>query len=502
MLQTIWKLTFLFALCATLFGCKSDAADDSSQTDASSNQGDSMSDSDALEPLPGAVELYESDAVETCPAKYQEKPDSGQHDNYPAEDQERSFYLQLPDAMAFTGPRPLVILFNGTSGNGLKAFTNYNGSDFLKAGFIVLAPDSIGNGTIWPVWDAARTEDEQELPNKDLVFVDSLLNCIAGHHEIDKNRIYVAGHSAGGIMANHILQQRSHLLAGGIVASGVFDFTSPIPAKTLTPMVVSVMWGGDNDIWGGDADRGDINVPEFNFSEQAAIASSFYAGAKDTRQVWVKGRGLGHAWVGEAGPMLIDFLLAHPKGYQESEWSLPDISEDASYTAGEEIVQFEPSIKVECTDDQSSCYGYCQLMADCAVENSTVGPVLGPQMTALGFTGENYTECGGCLEQCAASQTGDADEAVLTCFENGAKAATCSGGVSGVMPLVDLVNQCCEGHAEDSGVCQLLCGSIMTNSVVVQTGLFPSCVPYAAETRETEEAEGAEEGEEADAPEE
>ena len=62
-------------------------------------------------------------------------------------------------------------------------------------------------------------------------------------------------------MTNYVLQRRSSLLAGGIVASGVFSLTSPAPPPVLDPMFVFVTWGGSNDQYSGHG-------IDFNFDEK------------------------------------------------------------------------------------------------------------------------------------------------------------------------------------------------------------------------------------------
>src|SRR5262249_7142647 len=153
----------------------------------------------------------------------------GQTLGYTIDGQARSFFLALPDAAKFSGPRPLLVLFNGTGETGSIVFSIWGIQSFVDAGFIVLAPDSIGNGAVWPVGDAMRKPGDEGLPNAALDFFDSLVACTAADHSIDAKRVYVAGHSAGGIMTNYVLQRRSQLLAGGVVASGVLDLTRPVP---------------------------------------------------------------------------------------------------------------------------------------------------------------------------------------------------------------------------------------------------------------------------------
>ena len=84
-------------------------------------------------------------------------------------------------------------------------------------------------------------------------FFDKLVDCLAAHLEVDKNRIYISGKSAGGHMSNRLLRERSELLAGGVVASGVFELTEPAQPKPLGSMAVLVTWGGDNDEYTGSS---------------------------------------------------------------------------------------------------------------------------------------------------------------------------------------------------------------------------------------------------------
>jgi hypothetical protein len=84
---------------------------------------------------------------------------------------------------------------------------------------------------------------------------------------------------------------RSSVFAGGIVASGVFDFTEPTPvpaSETLGAMTVIVTWGGDNDKYAGSTPSG-VSVPAFSFVEQASLASKYYAAEPNVDQVQCRG---------------------------------------------------------------------------------------------------------------------------------------------------------------------------------------------------------------------
>ena len=427
-----------------------------------------------------AVALESGDAAAVCPGAYATTaPVDGDNADYEAGGQTRSFHLQTPATM-FTGPRPLVVGFHGTNGTGAGAHAEYELDQFVAAGFIALSPDGNDNGEIWPVWDALRQSGNEGLPNPDLDLFDSLIDCLGAHFEIDQNRIYILGQSAGGIMVNHVLQRRSDLLAGGIVASGVFDLTAPDPALPIDDMVVMVTWGGDDDEWGGTAEGGDATVPEINFVEQAAIASAFWEETEGVHQAYCYGHDLGHVYLGQLTDLFLDFFLSHPKGAAiHDDWTLEPPAESTQTTCSEDAVEYESSLVVECsTSSTSGCQDMCQYTADCTVENGTVAPVIGPQLAEIGFTDDDLSDCSGCLTTCEADVAGGGtvDQDVIDCMATDAGGPACGPGIPGAIPWINRFNACCEDQA-DSEFCTRMCESILTNDVA--RDFFDSCDAWA-----------------------
>jgi predicted esterase len=441
----------------------------------------------------------EADPDKVCPDGYGDGGlAAGQHAMYLAAGQQRSFYLVLPDAEAFTGPRPLLVLFNGTGGTGVGFYEGNNIEAYVERGFVVLAPDSVANGTLWPVWDAMRMAEDEVLPNADLELLDSLIGCLGTHHAIDANRIFLTGMSAGGIMANRVLRNRSELFAGGMIGSGVYDLTAAEPAPELEPMAIIVSWGGVNDAWGGDSDDPTVAVPEINFVEQASVASLAYEATPGVHQIACHGDDLGHAYLKTIAGWAAEFFLMHPKGASEHEnyTFAPPTAFDETVTCTEEAFLYESSVTVECDEAADTmgggCLDYCQFAADCVVENGTVAGPLGPQMADLGFSGEGYTECGGCIDTCLAdlASGGDEDTDVLACWSEARANNTCSAGVSGALPFILTVNACCL-EAMDSAICARMCTTVMSSDIAADF-FKDTCAPWAP----PEEAEEAEEPEE------
>ena len=414
-----------------------------------------------------------ADPAVDCPSAFATTaPSAGLNSGYDAAGQSRQFFLALPDG-SFEGPRPLLVAFNGTGESGPSFSNRAQLEDFAARGFIVVAPSSNGNGTVWPVWDAMHTVGDPDSDNPDLAYFDSLVQCTAAHFAVDKNRIYVGGHSAGGIMSNYVLQRRSQLLAGGIVASGVYSLTEPEPQQTLDPMVVLVTWGGDNDEYSGSA--GQVNVPKINFVEQASIASTYYGSEPNVGQAYCHGANVGHAWLDEINDTMVDLLLAHPKGLSGADGVVVPESPGGGVTCSGEPFLFEGGITVICPGQSATagCAEYCALLADCAVENGTIGPALAPELSNLGFSGPDNTNCDGCLTHCEDVATDPADADVLSCIEAAAATAECGPGIAGGLPAIDAVDSCCQGRS-DSPFCLDVCGILVENNLTWP--FAPSCL--------------------------
>lgn len=406
-----------------------------------------------------------------CPAPYDAAaPVAGLNKGFKVAGQSREFVLMLPPD-SFTGPRPVFIAFNGTGETGPSFASRMQAQDFADAGFIVLAPSSIGNGTVWPVWDGMRT-DNDAAENKDLEYFDALLACNAAHFEIDKNRIYIGGHSAGGIFTNYVAQRRSNILAGAIPASGIFSSTSPKPMPTLEKMLVLVTWGGANDKYTGSA--GSVSVPEANFVSEASVATKAYAKQKNVGMGDCQGKNLGHVWL-PINDWFIKVLLEHPKGFPGGDSGgagdlvLPPLSSSV-VTCSTNVFDYAGA-QVTCgASTTSGCQESCQLFADCAVENGTVSAALGPQLADIGFSG---TDCGGCVTKCQASSDGADDTTVLACMKSAQATAQCAAGIDGAAPLINAVNSCCAGKLATSKYCASICGTISQSAIAA--AYFTAC---------------------------
>lgn len=420
-----------------------------------------------------------ADKSKVCPASFQSTaPKAGVNSGFTVEGQDRSFYLALPET-SFSGPRPLMVYFHGTGGavtEVQKARKTFHDA-LLKKGFIVVGPKGENNGSVWPEWDAMRATDDTTRKNKDLLFFDALVDCLAGHYEVDDNRIYISGMSAGGIMVNRVLRERSALLAGGVVASGVYELTGPATAAALKPMAVMVTWGGDNDAYSGTS--GGKQVPSLNFSQQAALASQAYEQASGVDQIHCQGQSLGHTWLGDVEDIMVDYLVSHPKGLSTgSGWKLTPPAASTKITCSEDAATYTPKVTVTCTKKtKDDCLTYCQSLGDCAVENATIRPVLKNELSKLGFSGTNLDQCGGCIDACEsdAAAGGAVDDTVLSCYATESAKKQCGTGINAALAIAGFIDACCTGKTT-SKVCTRFCQAVNANSVA--KSFFKACTAF------------------------
>ena len=403
---------------------------------------------------------YLAGSVADCPARYRATGlTPGQYDDFIAADQTRSFLLAMPNQAAFPGPRPLLMAFNGTGETGPSFFDRADLGDFVDRGFIVVAPSDNKNGKIWPVWDAQRQPGDDS-PNADLEYFDKLTSCLAYHLPIDRNRYYIAGHSAGGIMTNFLLQKRSELIAGGIVASGIMALTGQADDPPLRDTFVLITWGGDDDTFSNPA------VSQVDFPGEAAIASVFYSRQDNVGQAYCRvasgSSRSGHIWL-PINNYLIDRLLEHPKGFSGKEGvTLPEAQPAADIMCGSDTVIPEGGVEISCgASSKPSCQTNCQLIADCGAENTFVGGVISAELGIIGF---RNAECDDCVTNCENNSGGAGDADVLACIDAAQATAMCGQGLAGAQPLIDAINMCCTG-ATNSEWCGFMCNAISMNDL-------------------------------------
>jgi poly(3-hydroxybutyrate) depolymerase len=217
----------------------------------------------------------------------------------------------------------VVFLYHGT-GNPMSQVLDLvsplvNDPEFP---FIAVAPESIPLSiTSSPMgfeYDQLMWNAEQNL---DLDLFDDLLACLEAGYEIDRDRIYVMGFSAGGIMTNFLTVARPDVFAAAASYSGtIFGdpaqeicfgstcTTWPPYSATTNKTAMLTVWGGPTDTY--EAIPGLLTV-DFNMH---ALASIDWWTAHGHNVVGCD-HGGGHSLPDDLlGPQFVEFFQDHPKG--------------------------------------------------------------------------------------------------------------------------------------------------------------------------------------------
>ncbi len=272
-----------------------------------------------------------------CPVGF--TPRSGENVGFPSDGVDREFHVMLPDDLE--EPRPLFVSLTGTVQSEL-GFAAQSELDLLpEEGWIVAVPvrtcsqngtpcAGIGtDGRIWePWWDGSISGpiDDEEV---DVRFVEAMVRCIATEWQVDADRIYVGGISAGGSFTNRSMNFNSHFFAGGVSASGNWynGLVEPATSIEMDGSIVIVIWGGPTDVW-------PANNPIADYDPETKMASVYYAAQPNVVTVSCSGTH-GHIWPTAMTPWLVETLLSHPKGSDPSDFVLTEPPAGFSCVLGE-----------------------------------------------------------------------------------------------------------------------------------------------------------------------
>lgn len=137
---------------------------------------------------------------------------------------ERSYILRVPQSYDGARPAPLVVGFHSFA-SGSEVFETYTalGEASEAAGFIAVMPEGTGEPRRWNTRkDAAQPDD--------VAFVRDLLAALDRDLCIDENRVYLAGYSNGGGMAQLVAcEMPERIAAVAVVAATYLPCTADVP---------------------------------------------------------------------------------------------------------------------------------------------------------------------------------------------------------------------------------------------------------------------------------
>ncbi|MEE9391495.1 MAG: PHB depolymerase family esterase [Planctomycetota bacterium] len=145
----------------------------------------------------------------------------------------RQYILHVPRGYKKNSKKPLslVLMLHGRGGNARIAASRYYGWKKLadQERFIVAFPSALGSPTTWKSgWRGQATEDSK--------FLAALIDALSKELAVDKNRVYMSGHSSGGFMSYSFATTHSDRVAAiGPVAGLRIGKTVPkVPISVIS----------------------------------------------------------------------------------------------------------------------------------------------------------------------------------------------------------------------------------------------------------------------------
>jgi polyhydroxybutyrate depolymerase len=251
----------------------------------------------------------------------------------------RHYLLHIPDLADASKPLPLVLLLHGRGGSG-KAIHGYSdfGAKADKEGFLLACPDASGTP---PAWNSGAYAS-RSYPADDVAFLHTLLDTLEKRHRVDPRRIFVAGHSSGGMMSHRLGSELADRVAAiGVVAGSIgaqlADGTSDRLTAPTKPISVILFHGKADRIvpydgggqmlrflpvsdatafWIRSTGCG-TEARKEQLAEGAAMQETYTGGKEGTEVVLITTTHGGHEWPKAAGmqatDLMWDFFKAHPK---------------------------------------------------------------------------------------------------------------------------------------------------------------------------------------------
>jgi predicted esterase len=202
----------------------------------------------------------------------------------------RKFRVSLPENPEGA---PVVFLWHWLGGTSQQAmdYLGFSGVEGAKEAILV-APSSDGYGLEWRF-------DKPNTDNPDLLFFDDMLRCLYDEFNVDLNRIYATGMSAGGLWSSYLIVNRADRLAAvSPLSGGALEAAYSPPDDTIP---VLLFWGGESDVYSG-----------FSFETASQLFSEFLRG--DGHFVVECDHGGGHTIPPNVFSAMWAFFAAHPKG--------------------------------------------------------------------------------------------------------------------------------------------------------------------------------------------
>ncbi len=156
--------------------------------------------------------------------------------------------IHAPETLTAGKQYPLVVVLHGYGANGFTQYAFFGaGTLVAEDKALVIAPDGTTSSIGKQFWNAdpACCDFDGTKPD-DVGYIGSLIEEISAAYPVDKNQVYVLGHSNGGYMAYRMACERADLIAaiGSLAGNAATTASACNPSK---PVSVLHMHGTADD---------------------------------------------------------------------------------------------------------------------------------------------------------------------------------------------------------------------------------------------------------------
>ena len=195
----------------------------------------------------------------------------------------RTYWTYLPAGISANSSVPLLFVLHGSAGSGedMIAITRHGFERIAdKEKFVVVYPDAL-----------ERRWNDQGGTVDDVGFLLAIVDKLVADGLVDKNRIYVAGISNGGMMAQRLACEQADRIAGIATVAGGLPEPLQATCKPARALPVLVIHGTEDPIvpWSGGAVAG--------FEDFGKVLS-----ARETAKFWAANNRCGDGGVIAAEP--------------------------------------------------------------------------------------------------------------------------------------------------------------------------------------------------------
>ena len=150
----------------------------------------------------------------------------------------RTYILHVPPGYSKDSPVPLVVALHGytSTAKNFEEWTHIS-EKADEEDFIVIYPNGIAypwNDANPQAWNVGGPWEEWTRDTDDVGFIKGLIEMIGTYYSIDKNRIYITGHSNGARMTYRLAWELSDIIAAVAPVAGILVYdkgpgpTSPV----------------------------------------------------------------------------------------------------------------------------------------------------------------------------------------------------------------------------------------------------------------------------------